>query len=59
MNVQGTFQCIVNWVFLYMLNKNTIVYLDDFFIVTKNEEEHMCVLVEVFCYLEHNSLFDK
>ena len=59
MNVPVTFKRIMNWVFFDILDKNTIVYLDDILIFTKTEAEHKGILNEVFCCLVNHSLFVK
>ena len=49
----------MNQVLFHMLDKNTIVYLDDILIFSKTEPEHKSILSEVFKYLVHYSLFVK
>lgn len=58
-NAPATFNTLINDVFLSMLDRCVMVYLDDILIYNNSLEEHKKHLVEVFELLRQNSLYKK
>ncbi len=58
-NAPGTFQRVMNNVFLKLLDKGVLVYLDDILIYSRTKDEHVQLLKEVFTLLRENQLYVK
>lgn len=57
MNAPATFQALMNNLFRPLLRKTVLVFFDDILLYSKNREEHLQHVAEVFEILRSNSLF--
>ena len=58
-NAPTNFMCLLNSVLCPYLEKFVIVFIDDIFIYSKNEEEHVKNLETIFRFLRENRLYAK
>ena len=58
-NAPSTFQWVMNSVFMRLLDKGVVIYLDDILIYSKNVAEHTKLLNEVFELLNEFKLYVK
>ena len=56
-NAPAAFQCLMNTVFLNLLDTCVLVYLDDILIYSDTLEEHCCHIHEVLLWLQNNKLY--
>ena len=58
-NAPATFMCLMNSVFCPYLDRFVIIFIDDIFVYSKNEEEHANHLAIVLRLLRENQLYAK
>ena len=58
-NAPSTFQRVMNSVFMRLLDKGVVIYLDDILIYSRNVAEHTKLLNEVFELLNEFKLYVK
>ena len=58
-NAPSTFQSFVNSIFIDLIEETVVVYLDDIFIYSNTEEEHVQTVKKVLQLLRDNNLFAK
>jgi hypothetical protein len=58
-NAPSTFQRVMNTVFLKLLDKGVVIYLDDILVYGKTVDEHIKLLNEVFALLQKYQLYVK
>src|SRR3954463_12803739 len=58
-NAQATFSRLMNYIFMEYLDKFVVVYLDDIFVYSKNEEEHAEHLRLILEKLREHKLYAK
>jgi Reverse transcriptase (RNA-dependent DNA polymerase) len=58
-NAPSTFQRVMNTVFLKLLDKGVVIYLDDILVYSKTVDEHIKLLNEVFALLQKYQLYVK
>ena len=56
-NAPSTFQRVMNTVFLKLLDKGVVIYLDDILVYSKTVDEHIKLLNEVFALLQKYQLY--
>ena len=58
-NAPSTFQRVMNTVFMQLLDKGVVIYLDDIFVYSKTIAEHTELLSKVFELLNEFKLYVK
>ena len=58
-NAPGTFQAFMNQIFGNLIDKGILVYIDDILIYTKNLDDHVRILQEVFKRIKKHCLIVK
>jgi len=58
-NAPATFQSLMNTIFVALLRKGVLVFMDDILIYSSSLEEHVKLLHEVFTILQQNQLLIK